>query len=45
MGPDRVPGGTWTRIGSLRAVRRLRRQRRLMASQPKNSKPNAGLTA
>ncbi len=23
MGPDRVPGGTWTRIGSLRAVRRL----------------------
>ena len=23
MGPDRVPGGTWTRIGSLRAMRRL----------------------
>jgi NTE family protein len=23
MGPDRVPGGTWTRIGSLRALRRL----------------------
>ena len=22
MGPDRVPGGTWTRIGSLRALRR-----------------------
>ncbi len=23
MGPDRVPGGTWTRIGSPRAMRRL----------------------
>ena len=23
MGPDRVPGGTWTRIGSLRAMRGL----------------------